>query len=226
MEFSMKHPFKGVLSLAVVMLLGLMSADLAAGKSGNARGALDFFLKDLSTFSASFEQTVFDEAGELLETSHGTVCISRPGKFAWDYQAPYQQSIVSNGKTLWLYDADLAQVTINAIDTSAAGSAAQLLGNNVNIDEQYKVVELGVRDGADWLKLTPKTADQQYSAVEIGLHDKTLVGIKLLDNLGQVTALAFSNLRRNPPLPDTQFTFLPPPNVDVVTGAGDSATSQ
>jgi hypothetical protein len=35
----------------------------------------------------------------------------RPGKFRFNYTKPFEQLIVADGKTLWLYDADLNQVT-------------------------------------------------------------------------------------------------------------------
>jgi outer membrane lipoprotein carrier protein len=201
---------------------------IAASGGANAaisdtRHRLDRFLQDLATFSANFEQRVYDEAGVLLETSNGVVSIARPGKFAWEYEQPYRQSIVSNGKTLWLYDADLAQVTVNAVDSSAAGSAAQLLGDEIDIDAHYETLILGERDGIEWLKLIPKATTQQYTAVELGLRAETLASIRLLDNLGQITELRFSDLQRNPALAASLFTFSPPPGVDVVSGTGIEA---
>lgn len=209
------------LAITLAAILATLNAiDPQAAPSVKARWALDRFLQGLSTLSAAFEQRVFDETGDLLETSTGVVSIERPGKFAWEYREPYRQSIISDGRTLWLYDVDLAQVTINEVDATAAGSAAQLLGEVVDIDAQYDVVELGERDGADWLRLTPKVDGRQYAAVEIGMMGESLTGIRLLDNLGQTTALRFSKLQRNLALASSVFTFSAPADVDVVTGTG------
>ncbi|MGH8598407.1 MAG: outer membrane lipoprotein chaperone LolA [Gammaproteobacteria bacterium] len=207
-------------SVFLGIVLAFSCGHLEALPSDAARPLLDRFLSGLSTFNARFEQRVLDETGELLESSHGTVSISRPGKFAWEYQEPYRQSIISDGSTLWLYDPDLEQVTINAIGTSAVGSAAEILGMKTDLDSRYDILELGARAGAVWLKLTPKTADTQYAAVEIGLQSATLSGIRLFDNLGQITELRFSDAQRNPILASSVFTFSPPPNVDIVTGTG------
>ncbi|MGD9603073.1 MAG: outer membrane lipoprotein chaperone LolA [Gammaproteobacteria bacterium] len=186
------------------------------------RKQLDAFLHELTTLSAEFEQRVFDEEGAALESSAGRLELARPGRFAWTYTTPYRQSIVSDGRTLWLYDEELAQVTVNQVDTSAAGSAAQLLGERVDLDAEYTVRELGNRDGAVWIRLLPKHGERQYTAVEIGLTDGVLSTMRLTDNLGQTTELRFTGVRRNPPLDPRSFSFTPPPGVDVVTGTGSA----
>ena len=42
---------------------------------------------------------------------------------------------------------------------------------------------------------------------------RTVVGI---DNFGQTTSLAFSNVQRNPTLPAANFRFVPPAGADVI----------
>jgi chaperone LolA len=177
-------------------------------------------LKDLKTLSATFEQRVYDETDVILETASGTLNIARPGKFSWIYSKPYRQIITSDGTTLWLYDEELAQVTVNAVEMNVAGSAAQLLGENIDLDAQYQVSELGPREDAQWVQLVPKADAQQYTGVEIGLNQETLVAMRLTDNLGQTTELRFTALQRNPSLDEKRFVFAVPPGVDVVTGAG------
>ncbi|MBI2798915.1 MAG: outer membrane lipoprotein chaperone LolA [Gammaproteobacteria bacterium] len=190
----------------------------AAAAGSSARQQFEKFLTNLTTLSAAFEQRVYDEKGALLETSSGTVAIARPRKFAWIYTKPYAQSIISDGNTLWLYDKELAQVTVNAVAASAAGSAAQLLGEKVNIDQQYTVKALGEHAGGAWFKLTPKQAGQQYTAIEIGMSKEVISAMKLADNLGQTTELKFADLVRNKAIPESIFNFQPPVGVDVVTG--------
>ena len=45
------------------------------------------------------------------KTSSGTFEFARPSRFRFDYKKPFEQTIVADGQTLWLYDADLNQVT-------------------------------------------------------------------------------------------------------------------
>lgn len=205
----------------LLLMFALTAGGAAAAEgAGEGRRRLDTFLKDLVTLSATFEQRVFDETGVVLETASGNLNVARPGKFSWIYLKPYRQTITSDGKTLWLYDEELAQVTVNATETNVAGSAAQLLGENIDLDAQYDVTEIGTRDAVQWVKLLPKADAQQYTAVEIGLGKDTLSAIRLTDNLGQTTELRFMSLQRNPPLDAKHFVFEVPPGVDVVTATG------
>ena len=47
-----------------------------------------------------------------MQQSEGEFYLNRPGKFRWDYRAPYEQIIVSDGQRIWIYDVDLQQVTV------------------------------------------------------------------------------------------------------------------
>lgn len=216
------RPRRSQLHIPLLLCVGLCLIWPATAAESGAAEALEAFLRDLKTLSASFRQDVLDESGALIETSHGTLSVLRPGHFSWVYTEPYRQTIVSNGETLWLYDEDLAQVTVNSVGTGMAGSAAALLGEQVNLRETYVLREDGERAGLRWVALTPRGEQPQYTQVTIGLKDGGLARMELVDNLGQTTALTFENLVRNPSLPAGLFEFTVPEGVDVVTGSGDS----
>jgi hypothetical protein len=80
--------------------------------------SLETFVKTVKSGRADFTQTVTAPSREgqpgRVKTSTGTFEFQRPGKFKFDYQKPFAQTIVADGKTLWLYDADLNQVTQRA----------------------------------------------------------------------------------------------------------------
>ncbi|MBS1146783.1 MAG: outer rane lipoprotein carrier protein LolA, partial [Proteobacteria bacterium] len=60
--------------------------------------------------------------GRVTQQASGKMMFARPGKFRWDYVAPYEQVIVSDGVKLWLYDADLDQVTVKSLGDVMAGT--------------------------------------------------------------------------------------------------------
>ena len=192
----------------------------AAHAASSAREQLDRFLAEVKSFHAAFEQQLFDEYGEPLESSRGQVDIARPGRFNWSYEAPYRQRLVSDGKTLWVYDADLEQVTINDVEQGSADSPGRLLGDDVDVDRSFSVADLPAKDGVEWLKLTPKSAGQQFNEIELGLRGGTVVAMRLKDNLGQTTEIKFSGIDRNVPIDPKAFSFEPPAGVDVIRGTG------
>lgn len=205
--------------LAAVLCCAAAAAP-AVDEPLGARTALELFLRDLHTLAADFTQQVLDETGSPIETSSGILRVWRPGRFSWIYREPYQQTIVSNGSTLWMYDEDLAQVTISPVTGSTAGSAAALLGDEVDLSQIYKLKQGESHGGLDWVELVPRTRDQQYTEVAIGMRGNVLASMRLVDNLGQTTVIEFQALERNPPLAPELFEFEIPDGVDVVSGTG------
>lgn len=178
------------------------------------------YLDSLQSFTASFTQQRFDEDGELLETLTGEAYIERPGRFRWAYGEPYVQLIVSDGETLWIYDEDLEQVTVNAVDDSGQGSPAALLGHESDVAADYAITALPpADDGYAWYRLESKEAASDFSAVALGFADGEVRAMRLTDNLGQLTALSFDGVARNRDVDDALFHFVPPAGVDVVQGA-------
>lgn len=205
------------------LLFVLLSPGAAALDSGRAR--LDRFLADLTSFTATFEQQLFDEYGELLETSVGDVVIAKPGKFRWEYRDPYEQIIVSDGVTLWVYDVDLEQVSVNPVANDNPESPASLLVGDIDVDRHYVVTESPAVDGVVWVSLSPRAEQAQYSTVEIGFDAQGLHGMRLKDNLRQVTAITFADMARNIDVAPERFAFTPPAGVDVLTNPGADAAA-
>ena len=204
----------------ILWLILALWAPLAATAGDSASDQLRHFLSDVRGFDATFEQQLFDERGASVETAKGKVSIARPGRFDWDYQTPYQQRIVSDGKTLWIYDADLAQVTVNPVTPGATDSPARLLGDDFDLDTHFTVTDLPPEQAVSWLALAPKTPRQQFTEIKIGFQKGELVVMRLKDNLGQTTEIRFSAIARNPAVSPARFKFEPPAGVDVIHGTG------
>ena len=77
-----------------------------------AQAALLDFSSSMVSFSADFTQTVYDSDSVALQESVGRVELLRPGRFRWTYTEPSKQVIVADGVSLWVYDEDIKQVTV------------------------------------------------------------------------------------------------------------------
>ncbi len=174
------------------------------------------FLHGLESFSAGFEQKLFSEFEEELEHSVGTVYIQRPGKFQWAYFEPYNQSIISDGTALWIYDEDLQQATVKDVTHSLGDSPASILDGSGDIDAHYVVLNTGIQEAVEWLELTPRDADSDYTTLRLGFTGGDLAGMVMFDNLGQRTEITFKDARRNTKLNPALFIFTPPPGLDVI----------
>ena len=92
-------------ALAMKTLVHLLCSALWLAACANQRVFADDLVTDyfsgLDTFQSQFIQTVIDSDGQQIQRSEGTVWIRKPGRFRWDYQTPYRQLIVADGKQLW-----------------------------------------------------------------------------------------------------------------------------
>jgi outer membrane lipoprotein carrier protein len=204
---------RATLLLAAALLPGAAGAEAAADARAAAR--LDAALAGLSSFRAEFRQAVTDAEGRPVESAEGTVSLARPGKFRWDYREP-PQLIVSDGTTVWLYDEDLAQVTVRPAAEALVGTPALLLSGEASVRESFEVSDGGIEDGLAWTRLAPKAAEGDFRELRVGIAGGELRYMVLVDRLGQTTRLEFDRVERNPRLEPQAFSFAPPPGVDVV----------
>lgn len=184
---------------------------------GATTESLKAFLNQTSSAQARFAQIVLDKNMKTLQQATGTMSFSRPGKFRWEYQKPYEQLIVGDGERLWIYDKDLNQVTVRKLDRALGASPAALLAGSNEIDKNYVVTNAGSRDGLDWLEAVPRTQDTAFERVRLGFGKNGLEAMELRDQFGQMTVIRFADLERNPKLPAELFKFTPPQGADIIS---------
>lgn len=193
-------------------------AVLAGAAHAGAREQLDSFTRGLQGLEGQFTQQVFDEGGRARESSSGRVALSAPRLFRWEYRQPYPQLIVADGKTVWVHDPDLEQVTRRPQGGAEQDSPLAALIDPARLDRDYIVEEAGEDDGLAWLQLKPRDGgeDAAFQSARLGLDGGALVRMDIVDALGQRTRIEFSGWKRNPSFAADTFRFTPPPGVDVV----------
>jgi outer membrane lipoprotein carrier protein len=192
-------------------------AALAPGVAGaSSVEALKALLAQTTTARAQFAQMVLDRNLKMLQQSTGTMQFSRPGKFRWQYDKPYEQVIVSDGTHVWLYDKDLNQVTMRRFDRALGSSPAALLAGSNEIEKSYALSSAGSQEGLDWLEAIPRTRDTVFEKIRLGFGKAGLEAMELRDQFGQITVIKFSTIERNAKLPPESFRFAPPPGADVI----------
>ena len=183
--------------------------------ANDAENVLQQFFKNLKTFSSDFEQVIENSQLSSVEKSGGKLWISRPGKFRWNYTKPYVQEIVSDGNKIWMYDADLEQVTVKAVNSTLGNTPAVLLSDEKPLDETFQIRSHGETAGLSWVELLPKDSEAGFTAIKLGFKKKTLSEMLLTDNLGQTTQLRFDSISRNPPIDSALFDFIAPEGADI-----------
>lgn len=181
-----------------------------------AENRLQAFIAKTQAMSAQFSQVVYDRKGRKTQEASGSFQLQRPDRFRWSYQKPYEQLIVGDGKRVWIYDKDLAQVTARPFDRAVGESPAALLAGDNEIEKFFNLKETGSLDGLDWVEATPKSQEGSFERVRLGFKGDDLHTMELKDRFGQTTLLRFAKLQRNPALPADLFRFTPPKGVDII----------
>ena len=127
-------------------------AEVSAGEldPGGAAASVDTLkslLNQTTTAKARFAQTVLDKNNKPLQQATGTMEFSRPGRFRWEYNKPYEQTIVGDGSRLWIYDKDLNQVTVRKLARALGASPAALLAGSNEIEKSYALKSAGADGG-------------------------------------------------------------------------------
>lgn len=199
--------------LAAVAALSLAPAMVFAA---SAQEQLRAFVATVTAATGSFSQYTVNNQGRTQPAQTGVFSFLRPGKFKWAVQKPYEQLVVSDGRQVFQFDPDLAQVTERKVDAAIGTSPAAILFGSGSLEQSFDVSALPSKDGIDWLRAKPRTADAGFSRVDIGMKDNLPVRVELLDSFGQTTRVDLSGIAANPQLPAKEFQFVAPKGVDVV----------
>jgi outer membrane lipoprotein carrier protein len=202
-------------------ICGLLSCALvpvgAAWAADDALARVETYLASVKTLSAEFAQVVRNRDGDIVDRASGTLSLARPNRFRWDYRDPYVQTIVADGSRLWLYDSDLEQVTVRTLESGLGSTPAMLLSGDGAVSDAFDSVAVERLGEWTWSRLRPRQAGSDFEQVSLAFdaHGE-LAAMELRDKLGQATVIEFGAVRRNVPLGETLFRFVPPPGADVI----------
>ena len=198
-------------SLAAIGLASLASFAARA----DAVDALKGFVRDVKTGSALFTQTVTSPDGVKKKTSSGSFEFARPNRFRFAYTKPFEQLIVADGQKVWIYDADLNQVSSRKFTAALGATPAALLAGGA-LDKDFDLSAQPAADGLDWVLATPKAKDGAFQSVRVGFRGKELAAVEIVDSFSQRSLLQFSKFAPNAGLPADTFKFTAPAGADVI----------
>ena len=201
-----------MLSFALMLPLAL-SAPIA---QADGISSLKNFYAKTNAMRANFYQIVTDRQGQKIQEVYGEMQLKRPNMFRWDYNKPFEQQIISDGKQVWLYDTELAQVTVRALSKALGSSPAALLAGGESLDQNFKLMNLPAKDNLEWVSANPNDADSGFEKISLGFKNGLLQEMKLVDTFGHQTKIVFSKQLQNPVIDTKTFLFKPPKGVDVL----------
>jgi len=205
-----------------------VALSLCAVARADSLDSLSKFLATTRSMRAEFTQTVTtpskDSRPAKIKISNGSFSFIRPTVFRFDYAKPFLQNIVADGKHLWLYDADMNQVTQRNQSQALGSTPASLIASATDLATLQKEFDLQAEanaEGLQWISATPKTQDGSLQKIRIGMRVQSeqvmLSQLEILDAFGTRSLIKFDRMDINPKsLTLAQFSFVPPKGADLI----------
>ncbi len=217
----------GVLLLLALAALGAGAA-AAPGTAPMTPDALAQALQKryetIRDFTADFQHSYRGGALKTQVVERGVATFKKPGMMRWVYESPERKEFVSDGRRIYAYIPADRQVVVSAVPPDDAAPLPVLfLAGKGNVSRDF-IASLPDEASATraTLKLVPRSAGADYAhmLLSVDLPALRIVGLTTVDLQGGTSTFAFSRLKENQGLTDTQFAFRIPKGVDVLTDDG------
>ena len=217
---------KALALLAVVLLTGASAradgeepADCGREIAGRVQARYDG-VKDLEArFTQTSRSVAFGGAGagQEMEAS-GVALFAKPGRMRWTYEKPEPSVVVSDGKTLWIYDPTAREVQEFSVGQGfLSGTAVQFLLGEGRILDAFEVRAESCKGESVRLFLTPRE-ETSYESLELVVSPKSgdVRGTAVVDLFGNRTDVRFESLQLNRSPDPARFRFVAEPGVRVL----------
>ena len=168
-------------------------------------------------FSVVFRQDVQFGVTKAEQSFTGKLFMKKGNRYRIEMD---QQTIVTDGKSVWSYNKPNNQVLIDKFkEDPNSFSPDKVL---VNVPNNYSSMVIGTEtiDGQELtvLKLNPKNQKSHVKWMKVWVNPEKLLmkKIQVLETSDNLMTYLISEIKLNPGLADSQFQFELPPDVEVI----------
>ncbi|NRQ43032.1 outer membrane lipoprotein chaperone LolA [Rheinheimera sp. YQF-2] len=193
------------------MLAVVLCCVSATALAQNAEQTLQRKLATIKSFSAGFEQQVFDEQQQLLQQGKGELMLKQPALFRFETTEPEPNLFIGDGSSLWFYNEPLEQLTIyDAANEVNRTPFVLLTSTKAELWAQYDVEQQG-----EQFVIRSKAADSPVVQLTLSFSGAALSKMQVLDMNRQTSEFNFTLVQLNIALDDELFRFEPPAGTDI-----------
>jgi len=208
-----------------LFLLGLLAPPGAAGEEPplvDLIGRIQKTYDGARDLKARFIQEATIQSASRTIREEGTVYFRKPKRMLWDYRLPSEKRLVVNPENAWLYMPEDGVAYLQPTESLLkAKMTIRFLTGMGNLEDDFDISfpPGGATDekGNYRLELKPKMSDLGITTLTLAVDKKTCLisSFRFSDTYGNRTELTFRDMVLNTGLPDTLFTFTPPPGVEI-----------
>jgi outer membrane lipoprotein carrier protein len=178
----------------------------------------------IRSLRARFTQTTRNvafggDSGPESVPASGRVEFAKPGRMRFEYETPEPSLVVSDGKTLWIYDPTAREVQVLPVSEGFLSAAAiQFLLGEGRLDQSFEVTATSCGPERAELALRPR-AEASYERIDLVVERGSgwIRETTVHDLLGNRTQVAFMDMETAGAPDDARFRFDVPEGVKVLT---------
>lgn len=175
---------------------------------------------DVVDFSSYFIQESTMKAMDITDVASGSIFVKRPGMMRWEYDKPDRQTIITDGKKLWVYKPDDNQVMIGkAPSFFGDGKGAGFLSDMKLIRKKFTVYFEKEKSDHDYvIKLLPKEQTIGIAKIYLAISKTTFKIKKIItqNEYDDENVIELVNSKFNLNLDESLFNFIVPEGTDVI----------
>ncbi len=173
------------------------------------------YLNEIHSLQASFKQSIYSPANDVIDYTEGSVLLKKPGNIMWQFTVPSLKRIIVRNQKISTYDANLNQVVIVPFSDRYQSSLANILLKNDSLMSYYQISSETSNNNVYSVFLVQKESNNLFTKMKITVVEMLLTEIKLWDASGQSIAIIFDDVILNAPLSDSSFEISIPEGTDV-----------
>jgi len=198
----------------VAILISLLAFNLSYSTEGPSLN-INEYLNEIHSLQASFKQSIFSPANEVIDYTEGSILLKKPGNIMWQFTVPSLKRITVHDQKISTYDANLNQVVIVPFSDRYQSSLANILLKNNSLTSYYQISSETSNNNVYSVILVQKESNNLFTKMKITVVEMLLTEIKLWDASGQSISISFDDIIQNAPLADSSFEFSIPKGADV-----------
>ena len=217
----MRFRFSVIAAVLVIVATFLSGSAFVSAEGKDASAVVSEVQKryeGVETLTASFVQVTFLKSLGASDEARGTVSFKKPGRMRWTYSIPEGNEMVSDGETIWIYDAELSQVIEAQAGRAAAEVALEFLAGTGDIEKGFTADLGGETEEAYILDLTPREPTEGVVSVTLVVDKKSYQVLRTIidDGFGGETTLTLGGVKFNTKLDDDFFKYEVPKGASVI----------
>ena len=220
----MKGRFALLALTALAMLTPLAALRPVHGQTpspAELAGALQKRYATIKDFRADFTHEVQGSVLRTIRTTErGEIKVKKPGRVWMKYAAPQKKDFVADGTYVYSYVAADRSGTQDPMPKGDDISMAILfVAGRGDLVKDFKATMPAAQPADAWhLTLTPIKRQEDFASMTLVVDRRTLVlrGMTTIDHRGGTFVFAFTNIRENVGLKDSDFHYTFPRNANVI----------